>query len=268
MSASVPSPPALLRPLRRLLRPLLRLLLRAGITFPVLAEELRALYVEVAGESGARTDSRLTLLTGIHRKEIRRLREAPPTPPDAVPAVVTLNSAILARWLGEPEYRDAAGAPLPLPRSAPEGPSFERLVAAVTTDLRPRAVLDAWEESGLLSRGADGLLRLSESAFIPRADEGARLHYFGRNLHDHLAAACANLAAPEAPPFLERALHYDRLTPEAARALEAAGREAAIAMLVALNRLALELAGPGEPPPHATARVNLGVYCFRADDGA
>ena len=129
-------------------------------------------------------------------------------------------------------------------------------------------MLDAWEEGGLLSRTPDGLLRLNEAAFIPRADEAARLHYFGRNLHDHLAAACANLLAPDAPPFLERALHWDRLTPEAARALEAAGRRAAVAMLVELNRLALELAGPGEPPPQATARVNLGVYLFRAEDGA
>lgn len=264
----VAAPDALLRPLRRLLRPLLRLLVRAGVTFPVLADELRALYVEAAQEAGARTDSRTTLLTGIHRKEIRRLREAPPAAPDAVPPVVTLNSAILARWLGRPDYRDATGAPLPLPRAAPEGPSFESLVASVTTDLRPRAVLDAWEAGGLLSRTPDGLLRLNEAAFIPRADEAARLHYFGRNLADHMAAACANLASPDAPPFLERALHYDRLTPEAAAALEAAGRAAAIAMLVELNRLALDLAGPGEPPPHATARVNLGVFLFRADDGA
>ena len=78
-----PPPAALLRASRRLLRPLVRLLMRAGVTFPVLADLLRTLYVEVAArdllvDPKAQTDSRISLLTGVHRKEIRRLRELPP----------------------------------------------------------------------------------------------------------------------------------------------------------------------------------------------
>ena len=72
-------PDMLLRPVRRLLRPLVRLLIKRGVTFPALADVLRSLYVEVAAhelltEPRARTDSRISLLTGVHRKEIRRWR--------------------------------------------------------------------------------------------------------------------------------------------------------------------------------------------------
>ena len=125
----------LLRATRRLLRPLVRLLMRSGVTFPVLADLLRGLFVEVAitdllVDPKTRTDSRISLLTGVHRKEIRRLR-LEETGPDAVPPVVTLSSQIIALWLGSPGFLDPDGRPLSLPRTARPGvaePSFEALV--------------------------------------------------------------------------------------------------------------------------------------------
>ena len=80
-------------PLARLLRPLVRLLIRSGITFPALIDLLRELYVNVAENEfplpdKAQTDSRVSLLTGIHRKEVRRLRGAG-APVNMVPAAVS-----------------------------------------------------------------------------------------------------------------------------------------------------------------------------------
>src|SRR6478672_1958357 len=90
-------------PLARLLRPLVRLLIRSGMTFPALAELLRELYVNVAEHDFAlpgkeQTDSRVSLVTGIHRKEVRRLRGAG-APVTVVPAGLSRTSRILARWL-------------------------------------------------------------------------------------------------------------------------------------------------------------------------
>src|ERR1700761_3229938 len=98
-----PLPPApLLQATRRLLRPLVRLMMRSGLTFPILVDMLRSLFVEVAitdilTDPKARTDSRISLLTGVHRKEIRRLRELPVDAQDA-PEIVTLVGQIVARW--------------------------------------------------------------------------------------------------------------------------------------------------------------------------
>ena len=80
-------------PLTRLLRPLVRLLIRAGVTFPALSDLLRELYVNVAEHDFAladkeQTDSRISLLTGIHRKEVRRLRGAG-APVRSVPSSVS-----------------------------------------------------------------------------------------------------------------------------------------------------------------------------------
>jgi hypothetical protein len=76
--------PSLLSALRRLLRPLVKLLTAQGLTYPMLADLLKQIYVDVAvrefalGEA-APTDSRVSLLTGVHRKDVKRLRGAPVT---------------------------------------------------------------------------------------------------------------------------------------------------------------------------------------------
>ena len=72
-------PPALTGAVTRLLRPLLRVLIAQGITLPILIRLLKELYVEVAETSFSmpgrtQTDSRINLLTGVHRKDVRMLR--------------------------------------------------------------------------------------------------------------------------------------------------------------------------------------------------
>lgn len=250
-------------PLARLLRPLVRLLVRSGVTFPVVTELLRELYVNVAEydfplEGKDQTDSRVSLLTGIHRKEVRRLRGAG-APVNAVPAALSQTSRILARWLAAPAYLDEAGRPLPLRRTG-EGtePSFEALVASVTRDVRPRAVLDEWVDRGIVAIDEADRIVLQEAAFVPRAGDDQQLYYLGRNLHDHIAAAVANVEG-SAPRFLERAVHYDALSEELAATLEARSREIAMDALQTANREA-HAACDGDRP--GQWRWNFGVYVY------
>lgn len=257
----------LLASLRRLLRPLVGLLIRGGVTFPVLAELLRELYVEVAlrdllKDRREQTDSRVSLMTGVHRKEIRRLRHTA-TEALVVPPVVTLSGQVIARWLGAAGYQDGAGVPLILPRAAPpDEPSFEALVAEVTTDVRPRAVLDDWLSQGIVTQLPDERLRLNVGAFLPRPGQAEQLFFFARNLSDHIAAASANVLAAGQPPFLDRSVHYDRLLPLTAGQLEAAARRAAEAALREVNRTAIALTEAETPDDRATHRVNFGVYVY------
>jgi hypothetical protein len=270
----LPTPPAaLLAASRRLLRPLVRLMLRSGITFPVLIDVLRYLFVEVAvtdilTEPKARTDSRISLLTGVHRKEIRRFREMPPDS-TVPPEVVTIASQIIARWLGSPPFVDDAGQPRSLPRvteAGTEGPSFDLLVCSVTTDIRSRAVLDDWLGQGLVRMAPEDHVVLNAEAFIPRPGGQEQLFYFARNLHDHVAAAVANISVDDAAPFLDRSVHYDELAPGQARELEAFARDAAMRALLEVNRKALELVDANETPDgRATHRVNFGAFVFSED---
>ncbi len=258
-------------PLARLLRPLVRLCIRGGMTFPALAQLLRELFVNVAEhdfalEGKEQTDSRVSLLTGIHRKEVARLRGAG-TPVNETPATLSLTSAIIARWLAAPEFTDAKGDPLLLPRTASgDAPSFEQLVSSVTKDVRPRAVLDEWLDRKLVTINDDEEIVLVDTAFVPRGDDERKWHYLGRNLHDHIAAAAENVSGP-APRFLERAVHYDGLSAKLAKRLEGRSRELAVDALKIANREANRAFAKDKGGDY---RWNFGIYIYSEgpDDAA
>jgi hypothetical protein len=277
LARPTPLPPAaLLKAARRLLRPLVRLMMYSGVTFPVVADALRRLFVEVAvndllTDPKARTDSRISILTGVHRKEIKRLREIPldaQEPPD----VVTLAGQIVGRWVGSAPFSDEAGRPRALARvvagvSDGSVPTFDALVESITSDIRPRAVLDDLLSHGVVVMDAEDRVQLNADAFIPRPGGEEQLFYFARNLHDHVSAAAANISASRTAPFLDRSVHYDRLTADQAKALEDFGRSVAMRALLEVNRRAVELtAGDSRAPLPEPRRVNFGVYVFEDED--
>lgn len=101
---------------------------------------------------------------------------------------------------------------------------------------------------------------LAEAAYVPRGDgaEGPQLYYFGRNLHDHIAAAVANIVG-DRPRFLERAVHYDGLSKDLATKLEARAREIAMEALQQANR---EAHAACQTDPGGDNRWNFGLYVY------
>ncbi|MFO1151664.1 MAG: DUF6502 family protein [Alsobacter sp.] len=251
-------------PLKRLLRPLVRLCIRSGMTFPALDQLLRELFVNVAETEFAldgkeQTDSRVSLLTGINRKEVARLRGAG-APVRETPASLSRTSAIVARWLSQ--FVDERGEPMALPRFASDdSPSFEALVASVTKDVRPRAVLDEWLDRQLVRIDGQDRVILVEAAFVPRGDDDRKWHYFGRNIHDHVTAAVANVSS-STPPFMERAVHYDGLSPQLARDLEESSRKLAMEALKSANAEADRSLASDQG---GGSRWIFGVYVLRED---
>ena len=67
------------RVVRGLLRPLIRAMIAQGVTAPALYRIIKRLYVEVAEQdfqlaSERQTDSRISMLTGVHRRDVREFR--------------------------------------------------------------------------------------------------------------------------------------------------------------------------------------------------
>jgi hypothetical protein len=261
-------PPALLSALRQLLRPLVRLLLEHNLQYGALTALLKELYVEVASrdfplEGKQQTDSRVSLLSGVHRKEVRRLRAETRARDDAPPAV-TLGAQLVLLWTSSPRYRDRHGHARPLPRSAERRgeASFEELVASVNTDIRPRSVLDEWLRLGVAHLDDEGRVRLNTEAFVPAHGFDEKAFYFGRNLRDHIAAAAHNLRAAEAPLF-ERSVYYGDLPDDAVDELQALANELGMDALQRVNRRAAVLKRSGARRRGKRGRITFGAYFFR-----
>ena len=265
-------PPSLVTGQRRVLRPLIRLLLASGVTYPFLANLLKSVYVEVAErdfriQGKRQSDSRINLLTGVHRKDVKRLRGEGYGDYTA-PGTVSLGAQLVARWTGVAEYQDQRGRPLPLARLASDGGdlSFERLVESVNKDIRSRVVLDEWVRLGVARVDNEDRVCLNVDAFVPEKGYDEKAYYFGRNVGDHLAAAAHNLGGGQ-PPFLERSVYYDGLSTESVRDLAALAERLGMEALQAVNRRAIELQSRDAASGDATRRINFGVYYFSAPDG-
>jgi hypothetical protein len=119
-------------------------------------------------------------------------------------------------------------------------------------------VLDEWLDRKVVAIDDEDRAVLIEAAYVPRSGDDQQLYYLGRNLHDHIAAAVANVEAPS-PQFLERAVHYDGLTKELAEQLQQRSREVAMEALQKLNR---EAHAASEVAPPGRWRWNFGVYIY------
>ena len=277
--ASAPAIDALLA----VLRPLARLAIDHGVQFGQLEELMKRAMVEAAlraTEGGARRGappvSRLSVVTGIHRKEVKRLAEA--TDLDAVRAEATPAAEVFTRWISDPAWRDAQGTPLVLARrpGAVGAPSFEQLARSVTTDVHPRTLLDELARLGLVAHDATSdTVALHAEAFVPAGRLDGLLAFLGANVGDHLAAARANVAAtqralregaaPGRAPFVEQALYADALS--AASAGQAAERARAFWQTL-LQTLAPELQALEDADRRANRtadhRVRIGLYCYES----
>ncbi len=193
-----------------LFAPLARLLVARGILYPDFAERMKAHYVAAAVAAGKATDSRLSVLTGLQRRDITRLRGFEPR--DQRPNHL---ARLVALWQTDPDYA-AQGAPRLLPRSGP-APSFEALAWTVRRDVHPRTMLDALLASGTVALDG-GDVRLIQTSYQPLAGSEDQLAYLARNLGDHLTTATDNVLG-NGPPQFERSVHYVGLTAEDVAAL-------------------------------------------------
>lgn len=261
-------PPSMLSALRRVMRPLVRLMLRKGVTYTMFADLLKEVFVDVAHrefrlDDTAPTDSRISLLTGVHRKDVRRLRSESNTYHATLPENITLGAQLVNLWTTSPPFCSAPGQALALPRLASVGGdcSFDALVAKVSTDIRGRVVLDEWLRLGVVRLDEQDCVHLQAQAFVPQQGFDEKAAYFGHNLHDHACAAVHNLT-DQSPPFFERSVHYDALSPDGVAHLRDVVAKDGMRTLLAFSRLAAELESTGEPGPDQRQRITVGLYFY------
>ncbi|APO83877.1 DUF6502 family protein [Pseudomonas asiatica] len=261
-------PPSMLSALRRVMRPLVRLMLRKGVTYTMFADLLKEVFVDVAHrefrlDGTVPTDSRISLLTGVHRKDVRRLRSEGGALLAALPENITLGAQLVNMWTTGKPFCSAPGQALPLPRLASVGGdcSFDALVAKISTDIRGRVVLDEWLRLGIVRLDDQDCVHLEAQAFVPQKGFDEKAAYFGHNLHDHACAAVHNLSG-DGQPFFERSVHYDALSPASVDHLRAAVDKDGMQMLLAFSRLASGLEDADVPSVEQRQRITVGLYFY------
>lgn len=207
--------------------PLIELLVREGVSYTQFTSALKTEFVAAAERvleaNGAKlTDSSLSTLSGVHRKDVHAWREAGQAPAKA--KNLSLAMAVFARWSTDREYSDKRGKPMILARHGKSG-SFDALAYSISKDVRPNVVYQELLRLGVLRQVEDcaDQVELCAEAFIPKDGTAEMLQIFADNVADHIASAVSNISG--VVPMLEQAVFVEGFTEESVEVLAALSRK-------------------------------------------
>ncbi len=263
---------ALTKAVTRLLKPLVRILLRHGIGFGAFTELAKRAYVDVAFEDfdvkgRKQTDSRVATITGLSRKEVKRIKELPDDHDSG--AITRYNRAarVVYGWVHDSAYQSAPGECRDLPFDGEI--SFSSLVKEYSGDVPPRAILDELLQVGVVKRDGQGMIRLLKRAYIPSAGKAELLAFLGVDVGGLLATMDHNIHAAGAEPFFQRKVYYDNIPEETLLKLRAMVRDKGQPMLEEVDQWLSQHDRDVNPTVQGSGRkgAGIGIYYFENDEG-
>jgi hypothetical protein len=194
------------------------MLLRNGVSFVSFADLAKWVYIDVAAkefgiQGRKQTISRISIITGLSRREVMRVRKLPI--PDRMTSQESHNRAarVIAAWRRERTFLDDNGNPRPLPFDG-AGTTFVTLVNRFSGNVPPRAILDELLRVEAVERLEDGRLALRARAYIPKSSDAGRFHLMGTDLRHLLSTIDHNMNPKSSVPFFQRKVSYDNLPAE------------------------------------------------------
>jgi len=253
------------------LRPLARLMIDHGLQLGQVTELLKDVLVQ---ESVTRygmndrevSDTRVSLLTGVHRKDVKRLRTTQRDERKARQGI-TVPAAVIARWISDPRFLSIDQSPRALAKSPKAGtagePDFPTLVAEVSRDVSARAVLDELIRLEAVTLLPNGQVALVDKAFVPKASLPEQLELLGGAVGDHFSAAVHNVDPKRGmPAMLDQSAFSAGLSAEQVHALHDFARQQWAQTLQKFLAAATMAEARSQNAPLQDHRVRFGVYFY------
>lgn len=209
--------------LRNLLLPIARFCVARSIRLQELTDAMKRCLVEAAREQLLRegerpTGARLSVLTGVHRKDLKAFEEDPIGEPLRKHPVVRL----LSLWTSDKEFSDGAGNPRPLSVGTSGVGSFASLAERLGGDASQYGLLFVLERDGFVERGPDGTVTLLKTQYT---DRGAGWEMLSELFEDGIRCIEHNLIAPPEQRNLQLKTVFDNIPGCFAEKLRAEIRE-------------------------------------------
>jgi hypothetical protein len=252
----------------RLLRPLVRILLRNGVSYRTFSDSAKWVYVDVASqefgiEGRKQSTSRVSVLTGLSRKEVKRMRQLPRPDDEASSERYNRAARVIAAWRRENDFLDSEGNPAPLLLEGP-GATFSELVKRFSGDVPVRAILDELIRVGAVERLEDGRICLLTRAYIPESSEADKLHILGTDTGHLISTIDHNLKADPTGPRFQRKVEYDNLPDEVLPEFRKLSAKKAQALLERLDQWLAKRDRDVSPEVEGVGRnrAGVGIYFF------
>lgn len=192
-----------------ILRPIVRFCLRRSLKLQDLIEASKIAFISVAKEEMLKEDiessaSKLSIMTGVHRRDIARLEGSNEPKQES-----KLLGKILNMWRENKEYLSPNGRPRALSVEG-KNSEFATLVHSISKDLNPYTVLFELERSAVIERVKDSI-RLTSSIYAPIGNIKEGLNLLSSDLEDLVLAVDQNIFDKDQIPNLHIKTDYDNI---------------------------------------------------------
>lgn len=192
-----------------IMRPVVRYCLRNSIKLQELFEATKIVFVEEAKEALTKSkikfnDSKISVMTGVHRRDLSRFRESDMSPKQINNAVFKL----LGLWQSSKKYL-LEGKPKKLSYGS-DGSDFSKLVRSITSDIHPQAVLTELTRCGAV-RLDNGEAVLIAKIYNPKGDYKKGFQIISSDCNDLISAVEENVIDQIDPPNHHVRTAYDNV---------------------------------------------------------
>jgi len=253
-----------------LLRPLVRILLRNGVAYGSFAELAKKSFVEVAfdefGVDGRKqTISRVSALTGLTRKEVKRLHTHEPLSGSDSESRYNRAVRVISAWVNDRRYQDSNGQPAELVVENSDV-SFAGLVKDYSGDIPTQAMLSTLIEAGSVQRDGESV-RLVRHAYIPGKDPADKIQILGNDVYELISTIDHNLTHNPPRLLFQRKVSNDCVNPGSVQELRRVSAGKAQELLEYLDALYTrhEVNQVPEIPESDDGKyISLGIYFYES----
>ena len=251
----------------QLLRPIARFLLRSGVSYREFDAVAKQAFVLVAstdyGIRGRPTNvSRIAAMTGIPRKEVKRLRDVVKLEPAEPWRRLGPPGDVLHGWFTDPAYRGANGRPAELSFDSGAA-TFSQLSRRYAGDIPPGALRAELLRLGVIEETPRGTLRPLQRHVVPSSFDEKLLTSISFSLYS-LASTVAFNTDPKrrGKGRIERFVNNSELPRAKQPAVRAELRERIKAFSEDVDDF---LAANEDPAQESGPAVGVGVFYYEED---
>ena len=250
----------------RLLIPLVRVILRYGIPYGAFAEIAKRVYVDVALDEFAipgrkPTISRASVITGLSRKEILRIRRLPDIGEDDPAQSYNRAIRVIGGWVRDSDFTGKDGEPEPLPFEGGRR-SFAALVRRYSGDVTPRAILDELLRVESVERTDDGEIKLRSRAYVPADGDSEIISIMGSDVADLISTIDHNLRETPKNSWFQLKVSYDNLPAEPLARFRTLSTKESRKLLEIFDRELSAMDRETNPKSRGTGRYRAGVSIY------
>jgi hypothetical protein len=246
--------------------------MKAGIGYREFAEISKCAFVDVAttdyGLRGRPTNiSRVAVMTGLTRKEVKRIRDKISTGMVATTLRVIPPAEILERWHSDPDYLDQNGRPLIINFEG-DAPSFTGLVKKYGGDIPPGAMRTELKRVGAVEESKDGSLIVKQRHFRP-IDRNVQLERaLGQAIHGLGLTIDHNIDLPPENCWVERIAYTTNIRKNDVGRVRRISQDRAAEFVESIDDLfsAYETIYSEDESNDGPGVVGVGVYYFEDSD--